>query len=101
MKVGAIDHPDRFEDIFNPRYIQEVSEKKLRTEFRGSTPEKTFSLRYIITYWHFNKSIIILATPQKLNFGFIIFLVFQKQAKHQIQTTTQHNYHILKQNQLS
>ena len=28
MKVGAIDHPDRFEDVFNPRYIQEVSERK-------------------------------------------------------------------------
>ena len=29
MRVGAIDHPDRFEDIFNPRYIQEVSGKKI------------------------------------------------------------------------
>ena len=50
MGVGAIDHPDRFEDIFNPGYIQEVSGKKIRAEFRRSTAEKTVNLPYIVIY---------------------------------------------------
>ena len=38
--VGAIDSPDRFEHVFDPYYILEVSEKNFRLEILIVRPQK-------------------------------------------------------------